>query len=528
MKVTTAAEMSAIDRATSQQHGVDSLTLMENAGIAVADFAREHWPAKNRITVVCGKGNNGGDGLVAARHLHAAGKVVEVLLLGAAEELKPDAASMLARLPFRPAVLTSAEDVAREHARSLAGADLIVDAIYGTGYKPREDSSRKQDLAGAAIAAINAASAPVLSVDLPSGTDADVTSSAAEAGALVCRSSAVISFTAPKLAHMFAPLTLGSIVVAPIGTPDAAVISTQNIYAVTPNEVSQLFAPRALDSNKGRFGHALVAAGSLGKSGAAAMCGMAVLRVGAGLATVATPGAVLPAVAGFAPELMTEPLGDSGCYSLAESDAARLLELAKSRDVLAVGPGLSQRPGVAEFVHRVVKGAHCPVVLDADGLNSYAGLPELLREARALILTPHPGEMARLTGKSVADIQANRVATARDFARRYRCILVLKGFRTVIAYPGGEVWVVATGNPGMATGGTGDVLTGMIAGAVAQFPRRVEEAVRAAVFLHGLAGDVACRDTGEESMTATDLLRYLPAAFREMRQWASGRTIRLR
>ena len=156
------------------------------------------------------------------------------------------------------------------------------------------------------------------------------------------------------------------------------------------------------------------------------------------------------------------------------------------------------------------------------------GTSELLREARVLILTPHPGEMARLTGKSVAEIQANRVAAARDFARRYRCTLVLKGFRTVIAYPGGEVWVVATGNPGMATGGTGDILTGMIAGAVAQFPRRMEEAVRAAVFLHGLAGDIASRHTGEESMTATDLLRYLPAAFREMRQWASGRSIRLR
>jgi NAD(P)H-hydrate epimerase len=528
MKITTAAEMSAIDRATSQHHGVDSLTLMENAGSAVADLAREHWPSANRITVVCGKGNNGGDGLVAARRLHAVGKVVEVLLLGSAEELKADAASMLARLPFRPAVLTSAAQVSREHARSLAGADLIIDAIFGTGYKQREDKSRTQELADAAIAAINAALAPVLSVDLPSGADADVTSSASEPGVSVCRSSAAITFTAPKLAHMFAPLTRGRIVVAPIGTPDTAVISAQNLYAVTPNDVSQLFAPRALDSNKGRFGHVLVAGGSLGKSGAVAMCGMAVLRMGAGLVTVATPGAVLPVVAGFAPELMTEPLGDSGSHGVTAADAVRLLELSKSRDVLAIGPGLSQRPGVAEFVHRVVKGAHCPVVLDADGLNAFAGSPELLHGARALILTPHPGEMARLTGQSVAEIQANRVAAGRGFARRHHCTVVLKGFRTVIAYPNGEVWVVATGNPGMATGGTGDVLTGMIAGAVAQFPRHLEEAVRAAVFLHGLAGDVASEQTGEESLIATDLLRYLPAAFAEMRQWARGKNIRLR
>ena len=290
MKITTAAEMSAIDRATSQHHGVDSLTLMENAGGEVANFAREHWPDANRITVVCGKGNNGGDGFVAARRLHAAGKVVEVLLLGPAEGLKADAASMLARLPLRPIVVCSAEEVARESARSLAGADLIIDAIFGTGYKPREDASPTQQLAEAAITAINALSAPVLSVDLPSGVDADVTSSAADPRALVCRSSAVITFTAPKPAHMFAQLTRGPIVVAPIGTPEEAIVSTQNLYAVSPHEVAALFAPRALDSNKGRFGHVLAVGGSLGKSGAIAMCGTAALRIGAGLATVAYPG----------------------------------------------------------------------------------------------------------------------------------------------------------------------------------------------------------------------------------------------
>jgi NAD(P)H-hydrate epimerase len=527
MKITTAAEMSAIDRATSLFHGVHSLALMENAGSAVANFAREHWPAANRITVVCGKGNNGGDGFVAARRLHGAGKVVEVLLLGPAEGLKADAANMLARLPLRPIVVSSAEEIAREAARSLAGADLIIDAIFGTGYQPREDGSASQKLAEAAIASINATSAPVLSVDLPSGVDADIHASAAGDPGLVCRSSAVITFTAPKPAHMFAALTRGPIVVAPIGTPEAAIVSAQNLHAVTPQEVSALFAPRALDSNKGRFGHVLVAGGSLGKAGAAAMCGMAVLRTGGGLATVAVPGAVLANVAGFAPELMTEPLGDAGSPGVAATDAARLLELAKSRDVLAIGPGLSQRPGVAEFVHRAVKGAHCPVVLDADGLNAYAGSPELLQGARALILTPHPGEMARLTGLSVSEIQANRVVAGRDFARRIRCTVVLKGFRTVIAYPNGEVWVVATGNPGMATGGTGDILTGMIAGAVAQFPGQVDKAVRSAVFLHGLAGDVAAERVGEESLVATDLLRALPVAYRRMRQRAASKNIRL-
>jgi hydroxyethylthiazole kinase-like uncharacterized protein yjeF len=528
VKITTAAEMSEIDRATSQHHGVHSMALMENAGTAVANFAREHWPSANRITVVCGKGNNGGDGFVAARRLHGAGKVVEVLLLGPAESLKTDAANMLARLPLRPIVLSTVDEVAREYARSLTGADLIIDAIFGTGYKPRVDAPPAQTLAEAVIAAINSVSSPVLSVDLPSGADADVTSSALDPHVVICRSSAIITFTAPKPAHIFAPLTRGPIVVAPIGTPEAAIVSTQNLYAVTPQESSALFAPRALDSNKGRFGHVLVVAGSLGKSGAAALCGMAALRMGAGLATVASPLSVLPTVAGFAAELMTEPLGDGVSPHVTPGDASHCLELAKSRNVLAIGSGLSQRPGVAEFVHRLVKGAHCPVVLDADGLNAFEGSPELLQVgSRALILTPHPGEMARLTGKGVAEVQGNRVTVARDFARRHRCILVLKGFRTVVAYPTGEVWVVATGNPGMASGGTGDVLTGMIAGAVGQFPGRVDEAVRTAVFLHGLVGDTAREHIGEEAMVATDLLRYLPVAFRKMRKWARAENVRL-
>jgi hydroxyethylthiazole kinase-like uncharacterized protein yjeF len=527
VKIVTAAEMSAIDRATTQNHGIHSLALMENAGSAVASFAREQWPAANRIAVVCGRGNNGGDGFVAARRLHGAGKVVEVLLLGPTEGLKADAANMLARLPFRPVAIHSADEVAREYERSLAGADLIIDAIFGTGYKPRPTATPEQKLAEAVIAAINKSSAPVLSVDLPSGADADATS-AADTPTSICRSSAVITFTAPKPAHLFAPLTRGPIVVAPIGTPEIAIVSAQNLNAVTPSAVSAFFAPRPLDSNKGRFGHVLVVAGSVGKSGAAAMSGMAALRTGAGLVTVASPASVLPMVAGFAPELMTEPLGDAAAMSAAVADAAHVLELAKSRNVLAIGPGLSQRPGVAEFVHRLVKGARCPVVLDADGLNAFAGSPEALQGgSRALILTPHPGEMARLIGSSVAEIQANRIAAAREFARRQRCILVLKGFRTVVAYPGGEVWVVATGNPGMATGGTGDILTGMIAGAVAQFPSHIEEAVRAAVFLHGLAGDAASGRIGQEVLVATDLLHFLPLAFRQMRQRAKTKNIRL-
>ncbi len=530
MKITSAAEMSAIDQTTTTQYGVHGLTLMENAGSAVAAFALERWPQAGRITIVCGRGNNGGDGFVAARRLHAAGKVVEVLLLGPSEGLKPDAASMLARLPFRPMVVTTVEEIARESSRSLAGAELIVDAIFGTGYRPRGGSSSAEQLAGAAIAAINAASAPVLSVDVPSGVDADQTTATATGSR--CRSDAVVTFTAPKPAHAFAALTRGPVVVANIGSPEAAIQSKLNLHTVTPRSVASLFAPRDAEANKGRYGHVLVVGGSMGKSGAPAMTSMAALRVGAGLVTAAIPASVLPMVATAAPELMTEPLGEataasSLAASLTAADAARCLELAKSRTVLAIGPGLGQKPGVAEFVRKVVKGAHVPVVLDADGLNAFVGATQELNGTRPLVLTPHPGEMARLLGRSVAEVQADRVAIARDFARRFHCTLVLKGFRTLIASPTGELWVSVTGNPGMATGGTGDILTGMIAGAIAQFPQRWEEAVRAAVYLHGLAGDVVAGRGAEESLVATDLLRLLPAAFRILRRRAEAKLIRL-
>ena len=525
MKITSAAEMAAIDQATTTQYGVHSLTLMENAGSAVAAFALERWPQASRITIVCGRGNNGGDGFVAARRLHAAGKVVEVLLLGPSEGLKPDAASMLARLPFRPMVVTTVEEIVRESSRSLAGAELIVDAIFGTGYQSRSGTTPAQQLAEAAIAAINAATAPVLSVDVPSGVDAD--QSTATAVGSHCRSDAVVTFTAPKPAHAFAALTRGPVVVANIGSPAAAIQSKLNLNVVTPRDVAALFAPRDVEANKGRYGHVLVVGGSMGKSGAAAMSSMAALRVGAGLVTSAIPASILPMVAMAAPELMTEALGEANALSLTATDAARCLELAKSRTVLAIGPGLGQKPGTTEFVRKVVKGSHVPVVLDADGLNAFVGATQELNGARPLVLTPHPGEMARLLGRTVAEVQSDRVGTARDFARRYHCTLVLKGFRTLVASPTGELWVSVTGNPGMATGGTGDVLTGMIAGAIAQFPQRWEEAVRAAVYLHGLAGDVVAGRGAEESLVATDLLRLLPTAFRILRHRAEAKLIRL-
>ena len=509
MKIVTAAEMREIDRVTSERFGVPSLTLMENAGTAVAEFALSRYPQAERIAVVCGKGNNGGDGFVVARKLHEAGKQVSVLLLADPAEVKGDAGEMLKRLPIAPKTTKSGKELRLD-------ADLIIDAILGTGFRPPVTG-----LYAEAIKSMNAAAAPIIAVDIPSGADADAT---AAPTTLVARADGIVTFTAPRPAHVFAPLTSGPIVVAPIGSPADAIITQTGLNATTAGEVSALFAPRVPDANKGKFGHVLVVGGSLGKAGAAAMAGMSALRVGAGLVTVATAASVLPTVAGFAPELMTEPLAetDAGSISLRAREYGRFDNIAAGKNVLAIGPGVSRNPESAEFVRTIVQSASSAMVLDADGLNAFEGVAQkLYGKQRPLVLTPHPGEMARLVGQSVADVQRDRVGIARSFAREHDCILVLKGHRTLIAAPEGAVWVNTTGNPGMAKGGSGDVLTGMIAGILAQHPDRVLESVVAAVYMHGLSGDVARNLVGEHTMVATDLLSMLPFAFQRLHQRAA-------
>jgi ADP-dependent NAD(P)H-hydrate dehydratase / NAD(P)H-hydrate epimerase len=280
-----------------------------------------------------------------------------------------------------------------------------------------------------------------------------------------------------------------------------------------------LLTPRPRDSKKGMYGHVLVIGGSLGKSGAAAMAGMSALRVGAGLSSVATPRSVLPTVAGFHPELMTEPLDETetGTISLRALEYGRMDALVQGKTVLAIGPGISRNDESSQVVRSLLAKYRQPVLLDADGLNAFQGQTERLSgKGGTLVITPHPGEMARLVGASVADVQRDRIGVARSVARDHELIVVLKGDRTLVASPDGEIWVNTTGNPGMATGGTGDILTGMVAGLVAQHPNQVLEAVCAAVHLHGLAGNIACEHMGEHSLVATDLLAALPEAFCEI------------
>jgi NAD(P)H-hydrate epimerase len=534
MKIVTASEMGQIDRETSERFGVPSLTLMENAGTAVAKFALSAYPAAKSFGVICGKGNNGGDGLVVARKLLEASKDVRVLLLADPSELRGDAAANYEKLRVKPMMAWSSDQLESESADRVFNGDVLIDAILGTGFRPPVSGVYAQ-----AVERINASTAPVIAVDVPSGADADVMGN--QTGA-VARADAIVTFTAPRPAHVFGDLASGPTVIAPIGSPDEAIRSSLDLNLITAKEVAPLLAPRPRDSNKGMYGHVLVVGGSLGKAGAAAMAGFSALRSGAGLVTVATARSVLSTVASFHPELMTEPLEETPDGTIAANATSTFSILAKNKTVLAIGPGISRNAETSEFVRSIVRDASGPVVLDADGLNAFEGKEkDLSRRGReggakdaknTLVLTPHPGEMSRLAGLPTAAIQRDRINLARRFAKEHGVILVLKGDRTIVADADGQAWVNPTGNPGMATGGTGDILTGIIAGLLAQNLQRPFHAVIAAVYLHGLAGDIACYGRtfggiGEQGLVATDLIQSLPAAFSHARSLSVRPTVKI-
>jgi NAD(P)H-hydrate epimerase len=367
-------------------------------------------------------------------------------------------------------------------------------------------------------------------VDLPSGWDADSTTqtSADENGvAQAFRADAVVTFVAPKMAHVFGHLTpghtFGPVVVAPIGTPmESMPARTELRWSGTAKRMTE--RPRDVNGNKGRFGHVLIVGGSFGKSGAPSMASVAAMRAGAGLTTAAVPRSVLPMVAAVAPELMSTPLEEKDGLSLDQLGEESLAKLLKGITVVGIGPGLGQEGTTPEFVRAFVERVSLPMVIDADALNALAGRAELLKRAvnttdakgkpRTIVLTPHPGEMARLVGSSVKDVEADRVGLARRFATENGVTLVLKGWRTLVAHPDGRVGVNTTGNPAMAKGGSGDILTGIVAAMLAQYPENVAEAVEAAVYLHGLAADFATLAQDEHTVLATDTVDHLWQAFR--------------
>lgn len=509
--------MRAADHATAERFEIPSITLMRNAGAAVARFIEREFPVCRRIAVLCGRGNNGGDGFVAARALAAAGKDVRVLLLGTPGDLKGDAKTAFNEMGLTPLLAPNeaALDTPDAHAL-LANADLLVDAVVGTGFKPP-----LRGVAAALRERVNALRtpivAPMVAIDMPSGWDADSRDIAAP-GAY--RADAVVTFTAPKPAHVFGNLTGSAyrpIVVAPIGSPNAAVQSALRLgWAGASMPMAQ--TPRPADSNKGLYGHVLVVGGSHGKSGAPSMSALAALRTGAGLVTAAVPEPIASTVAAIAPELMTIPLS---------SDATNINfnELLDRKTVLAIGPGLGQSPQAEALLLALLDRARVPIVLDADALNLLARDPDKIDgHGKTWVLTPHPGEMARLTGLTTRQVQVDREAVAREFATHYGVTLVLKGWRTLIAHPNGEVAVNTTGNPGMAKGGSGDVLTGIVAAMLAQYPEQPADAVNAAVYLHGLAADFAVRAQDEHTLLATDAVHHLSRAFRFRAQDAAGYT----
>ncbi|KAA6461049.1 NAD(P)H-hydrate dehydratase [Acidobacteria bacterium AB60] len=534
MRALSAAEMQTCDRVTTERFGVPSIRLMRNASAVVAAVAQAQFPRARRVTVLCGRGNNGGDGMMTAQWLAATGIAVTVLLLGSPEALKGDAAAAFQELQAagccRIAVVGSETDLA-QHTGEL-DADLLIDAVLGTGFKP--------PLRGIALAVlqwIQKSRAPVLAIDLPSGWPADEVRSRPDTP--VFPADAVVTFTAPKPAHLFGELTRlwgQPIIVAPIGSPEEAIVSELGIHWGGSAQ-ALLHQPRKPEANKGNFGHVLVVGGSFGlaggKSGAPTMTSLAAMRAGAGLVTAAVPAAALSVVASFAPELMTVPLkaNESGEIVSENLEGEGLTSLTRGITVLALGPGMGQGPGIRSFQTRLLVGTKMPCVIDADGLNNLAAadlssnsafLAELAKDGRTVVLTPHPGEMARLAGISISKVQADRLTVARDFALKHRVTLVLKGARTLIAHPDGRVAVNTTGNPGMAKGGSGDLLTGVIAGLLAQFKEDHARAIEAAVFLHGLAGDLAVREMDEHTLLATDTLSKFSRAFRFHSQTDSG------
>jgi NAD(P)H-hydrate epimerase len=512
--VFTAEEMRAVDRRAVAELGLSGATLMENAGRAAAEViaARLAAPGGGRrarsVVVVCGKGGNGGDGFVVARALRGRGVACRVILACAPSEIRGDAALKLAalrRARVVPILLTDDAGLAA----MLRDATLVVDALLGTGTRGAPTGAVVR-----AIEAINASGTPVVALDIPSGLDADT----GRAAGAVVRAALTITFAGLKRGLVVPPGSelAGEVRVASIGVADHEVARGATVFMVEARDVAAHVPPRPRDAHKGTYGHLLVVAGSLGKTGAAALAATAAMRAGVGLVTVATPRSQQPIVAALAREPMTAPLAETSAGTVSRSALGALRELAAARDAVAMGPGLGVAPETQEVARQLARELECPVALDADALTALAGHLDVLRDARgARCLTPHPGEMARMLGLSTDEVQRDRIEVTRAFARAHGVHCVLKGAASVIATPDGDVFLNPTGNPGMASGGTGDVLTGVLGAFLA---RRVAPAAAliSAVYLHGLAGDLAAARMGEESLVAGDLVDALPLAFRAL------------
>jgi NAD(P)H-hydrate epimerase len=527
MKALTAAEMREVDRLTTERFGISGTQLMENAGKSVADFVlhqislRFQSPVRS-IVVLCGKGNNGGDGFVAARYLRQEIRHTFVVLFGSPAELKGDAALNFQRWRESggEALIVDDESPLQTAWQRIADADVIVDALLGTGLRGAATgliAKGINDLNSLSRNATAAIPATIVAVDIPSGMSSD----GERAEGPVVRTHHTVTFTAPKIGQLISndASCCGSLNIKAIGSPPSLIdeVGKGNLRCAGPDEFAKLPLIRPTDSNKGLYGHILVVAGSAGKSGAAVLAGTGALKAGAGLVTIASPGIMQSIVASNQPEYMTEALptladGSIAIENLADAAFAKIV---KGKTVLAVGPGLGQEPGTQKFIRTLVQSTMLPTILDADGLNAFASNGDELRERKSqfLVVTPHPGEMARLLGIATKDVQKDRVRVAIESAKRWNAYVLLKGFHTVLASPDGQIFVNTTGNPGLAKGGSGDVLTGILAALTGQFGTEDWLRVLAlGAWLHGRAADTLIEDADPSGILASDVARALPYA----------------
>ncbi|MGE5238400.1 MAG: NAD(P)H-hydrate dehydratase [Chloroflexota bacterium] len=511
MKVVTAQEMREIDRITIQDYGVPSLVLMERAGLSVALKIRERFSPR-KVLVLCGGGNNGGDGLVVARNLHNWGYRVSAAVFSEESRLSSDCATQ-----YRIARAMGVHVAFRKTLRieGLHGA-VVVDAILGTGL-----SKPVTGELAAAFALLNDSSVPVFAVDIPSGISADT----GEVLGAAVQATCTVTFGLPKRGHLLYPGAAhsGELHVEDIGFPATLLAADSlKVSLIDRSGTAALLPHRQRYSHKGDYGHVLIVAGSRGKTGAALLAARASLRCGSGLVTIAFPESLSDIFQARVTDEMTLPLPDDGRGTIAPGAAGQILTFVHERkiDALAVGPGIGVSEGTEEVVAGLIENSPVPVVIDADGLNSVRADLDLLRRAKSsLVLTPHPGEMSRLLpperGLTIQDIERARIDLPLSFSAETSACLVLKGVPTVVAAPDGRAFINTTGNPGMATGGSGDVLTGIIASLIGQRLSPSSASVLG-VYLHGLAGDEASKEKGEHSLIATDIAENLPAAFRSL------------
>jgi hydroxyethylthiazole kinase-like uncharacterized protein yjeF len=542
MKIVTADEMRDIDRKTIEEYGVPGVVLMERAGLAVASRIKEIFGRK-RVLVVCGSGNNGGDGFVVARNLNKAGWDVNVFLTSKPENLKGDALIQYKTAAKSGVTISPVEELLTHHSSLITRHSIFVDALLGTGLS--------KNIAGTLseiIRVVNNVNVPIVSVDIPSGISSDNGQIMGQA----VRADYTITFGLPKRGHLLYPGAehTGKLFIEDIGFPEELLRSDRLIVELlTKEEVSSLLPQRRRYSNKGDYGHVLIIAGSRGKTGAALMAAKACLRSGAGLVTIGVPESLADIFQSRVTEEMTLVLPDKGDGTLSEKAAGAILDFLKERaDVVAIGPGIGVTAEIRRLMKTLIQHSTAPLVIDADGINSLKGERGLFSKSKVpIIVTPHPGEMARLLQRSavrtrqsapppiptpgegrvregmksarselLTKIEQDRINTALSFAKETETYLVLKGVPTVIASPAGRAYVNSTGNPGMATAGTGDVLTGMISGFLGQ-GLKVLDASILGVYMHGLAGDIAATQKGVYSLIATDIIDNLPAAFRSLK-----------